>query len=87
MLGAIQHPNEANTKIAMPVNKIGLRPQRSDSGPIMTCNTAEIPKYPEIYRFTIQYSALNSLEILDSEGNNMFSESTYIAVKLTSVKK
>ena len=80
-------PTDATAKIAIAASKIGRLPHRSDSGPMMICNTAEIARYPAIDRFTIQYSTSNSRAIFDKDGKNIFSERTEMAVKKTSKKR
>mgnify|MGYP000026137031 CR=1 FL=1 len=51
-LGAKRHPTEASTKITKAPNSTGLRPWRSESGPMINCNTDETARYPPIDKAT-----------------------------------
>ena len=52
MLPAKAQPSDARANIATPARSTGLRPKRSDRGPMMICSKAVIPRYPAIDRFT-----------------------------------
>ena len=84
--GAKMQPNELRQNIIRDASAIGLRPNRSESGPTKSWNTAFIARNNVIVRVAVAYVTPNVFAMDGSDGKNIFIAKAPIAERQISVK-
>ena len=79
-------PNELRQNIIRDARTIGLRPNRSESGPTKSWNTAFIARNNVIVRVAVAYVTPNVFAMNGRDGMNMFIAKAPIAERQISVK-
>lgn len=80
------HPKEAPVFKSKAARMTGLRPTRSESGPLINCAIAETTRYPANVELTEEFVALKSREILSSDGNIILSDSVEEAARIRRIE-
>ena len=84
--GAKMQPNELRQNIIRDPSTIGLRPNRSESGPTKSWNTAFIARNNVIVRVAVAYVTPNVFAMDGRDGKNIFIAKAPIAERQISVK-